>query len=199
MGDRGGNQERDDRKRLLLGVSPVGKLAKKERRVWVGDKAPKELGKSPLNNFQNMTEWLEHSVLVEVNVPIDRVWSLWADLEQIPRWMSLICAVKVSPNDPNLSRWTLAAMGLQFSWQARLTRVVPHQIIQWESIDGVTNRGAVRFYESSDRTNVKLTVAYKIPGIVGHLMDDWFLGRFIESTLQSDMDRFRDYVESPVN
>ncbi|MGB7275189.1 MAG: SRPBCC family protein, partial [Geitlerinemataceae cyanobacterium] len=110
-----------------------------------------------------MTDWLEHSVQVEVKVPMDLAWNLWADLEQIPRWMSWISQVKVSPDNPNLSRWTLSAMGLEFSWKAQLTRVVPHQIIQWESIDGLTNRGAVRFYDRPDNTIVKLTVAYGIP------------------------------------
>ncbi|MGB7274189.1 MAG: hypothetical protein WBC69_12890, partial [Geitlerinemataceae cyanobacterium] len=73
-------------------------------------------------------------------------------------------------------------------------RVVPHQIIQWESIDGLTNRGAVRFYDRPDNTIVKLTVAYGIPGMVGQLMDNLFLGRLVESTLRSDMERFREYV-----
>ncbi|MGB7056091.1 MAG: SRPBCC family protein [Geitlerinemataceae cyanobacterium] len=141
-----------------------------------------------------MTDWLEHSVQVEVNVPMNLAWNLWADLEQIPRWMSWISQVKVSPENPNLSRWTLSAMGLEFSWQARLIRVVPHQIIQWESIDGLTNRGAVRFYDRPDNTIVKLTVAYGIPGMVGQLMDNLFLGRLVESTLRSDMERFREYV-----
>lgn len=141
-----------------------------------------------------MTDWLEHSVQVEVKVPMDLAWNLWADLEQIPRWMSWISQVKVSPDNPNLSRWTLSAMGLEFSWQAQLIRVVPHQIIQWESIDGLTNRGAVRFYDRPDNTIVKLTVAYGIPGMVGQLMDNLFLGRLVESTLRSDMERFREYV-----
>ncbi|MGB3236833.1 MAG: SRPBCC family protein [Geitlerinemataceae cyanobacterium] len=141
-----------------------------------------------------MTDWLEHSVQVEVKVPMDLAWNLWADLEQIPRWMSWISQVKVSPDNPNLSRWTLSAMGLEFSWKAQLTRVVPHQIIQWESIDGLTNRGAVRFYDRPDNTIVKLTVAYGIPGMVGQLMDNLFLGRLVESTLRSDMERFREYV-----
>ena len=34
-----------------------------------------------------MTNWLEHSVQIEVDAPIDLVWSLWSDLEQMPQWM----------------------------------------------------------------------------------------------------------------
>jgi uncharacterized membrane protein len=76
---------------------------------------------------------------------------------------------------------------------------VPHQIIQWESIDGLANRGAVRFYDRKTTTVVKMTVAYGIPGIVGQLMDNLFLGRFVESTLRADMERFRSAIVNAEN
>ena len=141
-----------------------------------------------------MTDWLEHSFQIEVNIPIDRVWNIWADIEKMPQWMDWIASVKVSEDDPNLSRWTLAALGLEVNWQSRLTRVLPYQIIQWESVDGLSNRGAVRFYDRKESTIVKLTIGYGIPGVVGKLMDNLFLGRFVESTLKADLERFREYA-----
>lgn len=141
-----------------------------------------------------MSDWLEHSVEVEVDAPISLVWDLWSDLEQLPHWMKWIESVQVSPGEPNLSRWKLATGGLEFSWQSRLIKVIPHQIIQWESIDGLPNRGAVRFYDRKNSSIVRLTVAYAIPGFLGRLMDGWFLGRAVESTIQADLDRFREYA-----
>ncbi|NES22697.1 MAG: hypothetical protein F6K41_28205 [Symploca sp. SIO3E6] len=141
-----------------------------------------------------MTDWLEHSVQVEVEVPIDLAWSLWSDLEQMPRWMKWIDSVKVLEEDPELSRWKLASSGLEFSWLSRILKVTPHQIIQWESIDGLPNRGAIRFYDRHGNSIVKLTVAYAIPGILGPLMDNLFLGRIVESTIQADLNRFREYA-----
>ena len=141
-----------------------------------------------------MTDWLEHSVKVEVEVPIDLAWSLWSDLEQMPRWMKWIDSVKVLEEDPELSRWKLASGGLEFSWLSRILKVIPNQIIQWESIDGLPNRGAIRFYDRHGNSIVKLTVAYAIPGILGPLMDNLFLGRIVESTIQADLNRFREYA-----
>jgi uncharacterized membrane protein len=141
-----------------------------------------------------MTDWLEHTVQVEVETPIDVVWNLWSDLEQMPKWMKWIDSVKVLEDDPDLSRWKLASGGFEFSWLSRITKLVPHQIIQWESVDGLPNRGAIRFYDRGDHSIVKLTVAYSIPGILGKLMDNLFLGRIVESTIQADMNRFRDYA-----
>ncbi len=141
-----------------------------------------------------MADWLEHSVQVEVPVPIDEVWNLWSDLEQMPRWMKWIDSVTVLDNDPNLSRWKLATGGLEFTWLARILKKAPNQIIQWESVDGLPNRGAIRFYDRHGSSIVKLTVAYGIPGWLGRLMDNLFLGRVVESTIQADLDRFREYA-----
>ncbi|MBD2743317.1 SRPBCC family protein [Coleofasciculus sp. FACHB-1120] len=141
-----------------------------------------------------MADWLEHSVQVEVPVPIDEVWNLWSDLEQMPRWMKWIDSVTVLDNDPTLSRWKLATGGLEFTWLARIVKKAPNQIIQWESVDGLPNRGAIRFYDRHGSSIVKLTVAYAIPGWLGRLMDNLFLGRVVESTIQADLDRFREYA-----
>ena len=141
-----------------------------------------------------MADWLEHSVQVEVEAPIELVWSLWADLEQMPRWMKWIDSVKIPKDDPEMSLWKLNTGGLEFTWKSRILKVVPHQIIQWESIDGLPNRGAIRFYDRHSSSIVKLTFAYAIPGIIGKIMDNLFLGRAVESTVKADLERFREYA-----
>lgn len=141
-----------------------------------------------------MSDWLEHSVQVEVTVPIELAWNLWSDLEQMPRWMQWIDSVNILEEQPELSRWKLAAGGLEFSWLSRILKQVPNQIIQWESVDGLPNQGAIRFYDRHGSSIVKLTVAYAIPGFLGKLMDNLFLGRLVESNLQSSLNRFRDYA-----
>jgi uncharacterized membrane protein len=141
-----------------------------------------------------MSDWLEHTVQIEVEVPIERVWDLWSDLEQMPRWMKWIESVKVLEEQPELSRWKLATGGLDFNWLSRITKLEPHQLIQWESVNGLPNRGAIRFYDRKGSSIVKLTVAYAIPGFLGRLMDNLFLGRVVESTLQADMKRFQEYA-----
>lgn len=143
-----------------------------------------------------MSNWLEHSVEIEVEAPIDLVWNLWSDLEQMPRWMKWIDSVEVLPDDPNLARWKLNTGGLEFTWMSRNIKVIPHQIIQWESVSGLPNRGAVRFYDRKETSIVRLSVAYAIPGILGKVMDSLFLGRAVESTIQADLERFREYTRN---
>lgn len=140
------------------------------------------------------SDWLEHSVQVEVEAPIELVWNLWSDLEQMPRWMKWIDSVQIVEDKPEISRWQLASGGFEFSWLSRILKLVPQQIIQWESIDGLPNRGAIRFYDRHTSSIVRLTVAYAIPGILGKLMDNLFLGRIVESTIQADLERFKNYT-----
>ena len=145
-----------------------------------------------------MTDWLEHSVQVEVEVPIEFVWELWSDIEKMPNWMKWIESVRVVEDNPSLSRWKLASGSFEFSWLSEIVKQIPQQIIQWKSVDGLPNQGAIRFYDRHDKSIVKLTVAYAIPGIVGKIMDT-LLGPTVESTLQADLERFRLYALEQVN
>ena len=131
---------------------------------------------------------------VEVAIPIELAWNLWSDLEQMPRWMKWIESVHILEDNPDLSRWKLATGGLEFTWLSRILKIVPQQLIQWESVDGLPNRGAVRFYDRRGSSIVKLTIAYAIPGFLGKLMDNLFLGRVVESTIQADLERFKEYA-----
>ena len=125
---------------------------------------------------------------------MELVWQLWSDLEQMPRWMKWIDSVKVLDDNPDLSRWKLASRGFEFTWLSRMLKVVPGQLIQWESVEGLPNRGAVRFYARQNRSIVRLSIAYSIPGWLGQIMDNLFLGKVVESTIQADLERFREYI-----
>ena len=141
-----------------------------------------------------MSDWLEHSVQIEIAAPIDLVWNLWSDLEQMPQWMKWIESVEILKDNPELSKWKLASGNFEFSWLSRIQKIVTHQIIQWESVDGLPNRGAIRFYDRHDSSIVRLTVAYGVPGWLIKIMDNLFLRKIVESTLMADLERFRDYV-----
>ena len=140
-----------------------------------------------------MADWLEHTVQVEVDVPIELAWSLWSDLEQMPRWMKWIDSVKILEDNSELSRWKLATGNFNFTWLSRIIQVVPEQIIEWESVDGLPNKGAIRFYDRHGSSIVKMSFAYAIPGILGKLMDS-LIGDIVESTVQADLDRFKEYA-----
>jgi uncharacterized membrane protein len=141
-----------------------------------------------------MSEWLEHSVQVEVAAPIEYVWDLWQNIELLPRYFKWIESVKVLEDRPELSRWKLANSTIELTWLTRIVQRIPNQIIQWEYADGLPNRGAIRFYDRKETSIVRLTVSYAVPGFLALLMDNGFVRTAVERTLQADMNRFRDYA-----
>ena len=143
-----------------------------------------------------MAEWLEHTVQIEVEHSIDQVWSLWSSLELMPNWMKWIQSVKIPADNPEISNWELGTSGLTFTWRSRILKQIPNQIIQWESIDGLDNRGAIRFYRRPEGTVIKLTVAYALPSIVKQVLDGLSIPKVVESTLQADLERFRTYMDN---
>ena len=146
--------------------------------------------------LNTMGRWLEHTVTTTIQAPIDQVWIVWSDLEAMPRWMRWIESVKTG-DDPDLTDWTLAAQGFRFQWKARITSRVDQQQLQWESVGGLPTKGAVRFYqEQLDRTAVKLSVSYELPGVLAPLMEPSILGGIVTKELKANLDRFKDLVES---
>ena len=122
---------------------------------------------------------------------------LMSALEAMPRWMNWIESVVTTPDDPDLTDWTLAAQGFRFHWKARITQRVEAQQLHWESVGGLATKGAVRLYpQGANATAVKLSVSYELPGVLAPLMEPTILGGIVTKELQANLDRFRDLVES---
>eukprot|EP00270_Netrium_digitus_P004369 TRINITY_DN1543_c0_g1_i1.p1 TRINITY_DN1543_c0_g1~~TRINITY_DN1543_c0_g1_i1.p1 ORF type:complete len:182 (+),score=2.62 TRINITY_DN1543_c0_g1_i1:144-689(+) len=102
------------------------------------------------NHFHWTATWLDSSARVLVDTPLADAFDLWLDRERIPQWMPWISSVKVLPDKPELSRWTLKAEAFgqpfEFSWLAKNLQPIHHQKIHWRAMDGLPNRGAVRFF-----------------------------------------------------
>lgn len=142
-----------------------------------------------------MSDWLEHSEQVEVPISAHTAWNLWADIERMPQWMNWIESVTISEDDPEISRWKLASGNFEFAWKARTFKKIPGQIIQWESVDGLPNRGAIRFYDRKEQgCIIKMSIAYNVPGILA-VMDDLFLGQMVEANIRGDLNRFREIAQ----
>ena len=148
-----------------------------------------------------MGRWLEHTVVSNIEAPVDQVWKVWSDLEAMPLWMSWIESVKTMNEAdkvlPDLTEWTLAANGFRFKWKAKITERIAAQKLQWESIGGLPTKGIVRFYEDKENiTVVKLCVSYELPRILAPIMEPSILGGMVTQELQENINRFKALVES---
>lgn len=121
-------------------------------------------------------------------------------------------SVEVDAVDKSVSRWTLASRGVQVSWQARNTSVIAGELIAWQSMDGLANRGAVTFEDVPPpapaspagrpgagrappaATAVTLSVAFDVPGFIAAVLDNAVVGKYVEQTLLADLRRYRSVV-----
>jgi uncharacterized membrane protein len=123
----------------------------------------------------------------------------------MPRWSPWLRAVRVDAQDPLLTHWTLAAKGLEFTWQARMVHVEPPKRIAWESVHGLRNRGQVVFMERSESSTtttgtwLEVELAFELPAWAVHMFHSapWLQG-FVERTLRTDLERFRAYVQQQI-
>ncbi|XP_027934973.1 uncharacterized protein LOC114190333 [Vigna unguiculata] len=149
--------------------------------------------------FSPVMEWQDCTVKMQIDVPISVAYACYSDREAIPKWMPFISSVQILPDKPDLSRWTLKykAFGrdIEFSWLARNMQPIPNQKIHWRSMEGLPNRGAVRFYPKGPSSCVvELTVSYEVPQLLAPVASA--LQPFLEGLLQRGLERFATFAKS---
>ncbi|XP_044503952.1 uncharacterized protein LOC123224380 [Mangifera indica] len=143
--------------------------------------------------------WQDCTVRTEIDVPVSVAYNCYSDREAIPRWMPFISSVKVLEDKPNLSQWSLKykAFGrdIEYSWLARNLQPIPNQKIHWRSLEGLPNRGAVRFFPKGPSSCiVELTVSYEVPQLLFPVASA--LQPFLESLLRRGLERFAKVARS---
>ncbi|KAM5558422.1 hypothetical protein ABKV19_020228 [Rosa sericea] len=157
---------------------------------------------SVLTGFRPLSpvmQWQDCTVKTEIDVPISVAYNCYSDREAIPQWMPFISTVKVLEDKPDLSRWSLKyrAFGrdIEFSWLARNMQPTRNQKIHWRSLEGLPNRGAVRFYPKGPSSCiVELTVSYEVPAILAPVASA--LQPFTEGLLGRGLERFAKFAKS---
>lgn len=143
---------------------------------------------------------IDRSVEVEVACSVEQVYDLWGNMENAPRWIPLVKNVKVLPEDKNLSLWTFGpGAPLLTEWTSRITHRIPFQLIAWESVSGLPNKGCAEFFPTDGGCRLRFTLAFELPkGIVGALLKRIGVERWLEANLVESLNRFRDLIEAEV-
>lgn len=136
---------------------------------------------------------------VTVNRAPDEVYRFWRDLENLPRFMQHLEAVKDTGG--GRSHWVASGpAGSTIEWDAEILEDRPNERIAWRSVgdSDVRNEGAVRFVKApADRgTEVHVELRYEAPaGKAGAAVAKLF-GEEPAQQIRDDLRRFKQVLET---
>ncbi len=132
---------------------------------------------------------------IEVQAPLQDVFTYWSNLENFPQIMSNVEEVRVTGQDT--SHWQVKGpLGTDIEYDAKTTEMSPERGIGWQSEGEVDNSGQVRFEEVAEgRTRIDVTLTYGDPpgGRLGELAAEAIQNP--ERQLGEDLENFARRVE----
>jgi uncharacterized membrane protein len=131
---------------------------------------------------------LERSI--EVDVPVKVAYDQWTQFEDFPRFMEGVESVTQLSDDR--VHWVTEIAGRRKEWDARITRQVPDEEIDWMGFGDPDNRGRIVFEDAGEGTKITMMLDYEPHGALEQIGDRLGLvGRRVEA----DMERFKEFIE----
>jgi uncharacterized membrane protein len=137
--------------------------------------------------------------IININAPVEEVWSFWSRYENFPLWMHNVKEVRRN-EETGLSHWTVAGPAeIPVEWDAAETERVENECLAWKSVPGstVASAGVVRFQRNDDNTTrVDVNLSYNPPaGAIGHALAALF-GADPKSEIDADLARMKTMIET---
>src|SRR5256885_11572162 len=107
---------------------------------------------------------------IEVDKPVDQVYSQWTQFEEFPKFMKNVEEVR-QLDDKHLE-WKAKVTGTERKWKAEIVEQRQNRVIAGGAITGDKNDGKGELEPVTGHTRVKLAVDYAPPvGAVGEVGD----------------------------
>lgn len=136
---------------------------------------------------------------LSVNAPIEEVYNAWRELNTLPLFMKHLDSV--TEIDQYTSEWKAkipGGLGTTVSWKAEILMDEPNKLLSWHSLPGsaIDNSGKVKFIENGSNTEIEVVISYHAPlGLAGQMAGK-LLNPVFERLVQSDVEGFKEYIES---
>jgi uncharacterized membrane protein len=137
---------------------------------------------------------------VRVAAPVNKVYDLWRNFENFPRFMESVESVRLLDSSGRRSHWKVKGpLGTSVEYDAELTQDEPNRSIGWNSTGGsVETTGAVTFAEVAGQTELHVVLQWADPpaGAAGEAA-----ARLVQDQgemLEQDLMRFKGIAEGRV-
>lgn len=101
---------------------------------------------------------IEHSAVIKASR--ERVFALLERVENFVDYSDMIESIE--PLGDRRYRWNILALKKHWSFVVQVTELRPPEVMAWESVEGVSNKGRYDLTEVAEGTRVKLSVEYEI-------------------------------------
>jgi len=134
---------------------------------------------------------------IDVSAPVEEVFGFWIDYRNFPRVLEDVREVRETGE--GRTHWVASGpAGMPLEWDAVITRLVPNELLVWESVEdsGVEHAGVIRFEQKAGgTTRVRIEFGYNLPGgAVGRALAA-LAGSGLESKLDDALRRIKTSIE----
>lgn len=137
---------------------------------------------------------------IRVDAPVEKVYALWRDFENFPRFMEHVEEVRKLDTDGGMTHWKLKGpVGMAVEYDARLTQDEPNKSIGWNSSGGsMETTGNVTFTQMENNTLVHVVMQWYDPpaGALGEAASRMLQDP--DKMLEEDLHRFKNLAEGRV-
>jgi uncharacterized membrane protein len=127
---------------------------------------------------------------VTVNAPIAKVYGLWTDFTNFPRFMNNVESVTEKGNDTY--HWKAKVGPIEKEWDAQVKGLVPNRSVTWQSTSGAENAGAVTLSERGNITEMHVVIDYDPTWL--EAAGDAVTG-MLSRSVEQDLERFKRLAE----
>jgi uncharacterized membrane protein len=127
----------------------------------------------------------------DVAAPVGTVYEKWTEFEEFPNFMHRVLNVK--QEDENKVTWDEKIWFSSRHWEGEITERKRNKRVAWKTTSGMAHAGVVTFHKLDDElTRVMVDMDFVPQGMIEKMASGL---RFVKRAVQSDLARFKAYVE----
>jgi uncharacterized membrane protein len=127
----------------------------------------------------------------DVAAPVGTVYERWTQFEEYPNFMHRV--LNVQQEDEDKVAWDEKIWFSSRHWEGEITERKRNKRIAWKTTSGMAHAGVVTFHKLDDElTRVMVDMDFVPQGMIEKMASGL---RFVKRAVQSDLARFKAYVE----
>src|SRR3954470_18217280 len=127
----------------------------------------------------------------DVAVPVETAYKAWTKFNEYPKFMHGV--LNVREKQGNRIGWQEKIWFSSRQWEGEITDRRKNDRIAWKTKSGMSHRGVVSFHKIGDNlTRVMVDMEFEPSGMMEKMASGL---RFVKRAVQSDLARFKAYVE----